>query len=103
MTMATSESTTQQSPVAQQAAPSSSSPAQRLEPRRLTVSSGPVPGNERSPPYIRLLGRWLEQAGFSIGSKVDISGTPGHLVIDIAPPIVERKPHLPRQAQKLSF
>jgi toxic protein SymE len=101
--MATSESTTQQSAGAQPVAQSSSLPAERPKARRLTVSSGAVSGGEGSAPCIRLLGRWLEEAGFSIGSKVDVSVAPGRLVIDTAPLVAERKPRLPRHAQKLFF
>jgi toxic protein SymE len=101
--MATSESTTQQSAGAQLVAQSSSFPAQRFNSRRLTVSYCAVSGCEGSAPYIRLLGRWLEQAGFTIGTKVDVSVAPGRLVIDTAPLVVERKPRLARHAQKLFF
>jgi hypothetical protein len=101
--MATSESTTQQSAREQLIAQSSSLAAERPRSRRLTVSSGAVSGGEGSAPYIRLLGRWLEHAGFTIGSKVDVRVAPGQLVIETAPPVVEHKPRLPRQAQKLFF
>jgi hypothetical protein len=67
--MATSESTTQQSSGARPIAQSGSLPAERPKSRRLTVSSGAVSGGDGSAPYIRLLGGWLEQAGFTIGSK----------------------------------
>jgi hypothetical protein len=101
--MATSQSTTQQPSGAQPVAKSTSLPAERLKSRRLTVSSGVVSGGEGSAPYIRLLGRWLEHAGFTIGSKVEVSVAPGRLVIDTAPLVAERKPRLPRHAQKLFF
>jgi antitoxin component of MazEF toxin-antitoxin module len=54
-----------------------------------------------SAPCIRLCGRWLEQAGFTIGSKVDVSVAHGRLVIDTAPLDEERKSRLPRHAQKV--
>jgi Toxin SymE, type I toxin-antitoxin system len=54
-------------------------------------------------PFLRLKGRWLEQAGFPIGGKVRVSVTSGRLVIEPMPVIPERVPHLPRRAEKLFF
>jgi toxic protein SymE len=96
--MATLESTTQQSTDAKLVSLSSAVPEQKFDSRRLTVSGGAMSGGEGSAPCIRLLGRWLEQAGFAIGSKVDVSVTSGRLVIDTVPVAVEQKPRLPRRA-----
>lgn len=71
--MAISESTTQQA-----------NPG-KLKSRYLTVST--APGSQgRDVPHIRILGRWVEEAGFVIGSKVDVEVTHGRLVIALAPP-----------------
>ncbi|MGH8227429.1 MAG: SymE family type I addiction module toxin [Steroidobacteraceae bacterium] len=34
-------------------------------------------------PFLRLQGRWLEQAGFAIGTPVRILVTPGRLVLEV--------------------
>jgi hypothetical protein len=49
--------------------------------RRLTVSYCPT-NNERGViPYLRLKGKWLEQAGFSIGNYVQVEIEQGRLII----------------------
>lgn len=54
--------------------------------RQLTV--GYLPGAARSGTYPQLCfgGRWLEQVGFPIGSKVTIQVSEGRLVIEPIPP-----------------
>ena len=60
--------------------------------RRLRVTSlpealrwSPVSQRNSSPiPYLRLRGRWLEHAGFAVGSTVRVSMEPGRLVIEVA-------------------
>ncbi len=50
--------------------------------RKLTVSyiySDPEEG--RPYPFIRLQGRWLEKLGFAIGSRIEVSGDDGVVVI----------------------
>ncbi|WP_144422905.1 SymE family type I addiction module toxin, partial [Xanthomonas arboricola] len=37
-------------------------------------------------PTLRLRGRWLEQLGFTIGSKLNIRMRNGELVVTVAPP-----------------
>jgi hypothetical protein len=60
--------------------------------RRLTVSrhyperhasrSGPL-----SPmPFLRLQGRWLDQAGFAIGANVRVEVAAGRLVLEVVEP-----------------
>ena len=77
--MAVSESTTQQ------ATPG------KLKSRYLTVSTAAGSQGDRGVPHIRILGRWAEEAGFVIGSKVDVEVTHGRLVIELAPPETEGK------------
>ena len=72
--MAVSESTTQQA-----------NPG-KLKSRYLTVSTAPDSQGNGSIPHIRILGRWVEEAGFVIGSKVDVEVTRGRLVIEFAAP-----------------
>jgi hypothetical protein len=49
-------------------------------------------------PSLRLQGRWLDQAGFAIGSKVRVDALPGRLVIETLPESQERASRLPRSA-----
>ena len=97
MTMTISKFTTQEAAGAQVVSLLNSSSPERFDSRRLTVSRGALSGGEGSAPCIRLLGRWLEQAGFTIGSTVDVSVARGRLVIDTAPSVVKRKRRLPRR------
>jgi hypothetical protein len=62
--------------------------------RRLSVVRRPD-GTSDHVPLLRINGRWLEQAGFSVGSPVRVSVLPNRLVIDLieTPP---EKPRLPR-------
>jgi toxic protein SymE len=64
--------------------------------RRVTVSSCAVAPERvgfglsygRSPPalpFLRLRGRWLERAGFTIGSKVRVAVSEGRLVLEAIP------------------
>jgi toxic protein SymE len=52
------------------------------KPRRLTVgyASTDTPGVDV--PYLRLRGRWLQQAGFVIGRHVKIVGNEGRMTIE---------------------
>jgi Toxin SymE, type I toxin-antitoxin system len=53
--------------------------------RRLTV--GYLASSAKGhPPHIRLMGRWVEEAGFPIGAQVDVEVSHGRLVIELAPP-----------------
>jgi len=58
--------------------------------RRLTVSAGASSSRAgfcvREPPpcpFLRLQGRWLDRAGFAIGSTVHVEVAPGRLVIEL--------------------
>jgi hypothetical protein len=85
MTMAASDSTTQQLK------------SEKLKTRRLTVGYGA--GAERGhAPHIRIMGRWVEEAGFAIGAKVDVEVSHGRLVIELTPPEPEYEPNPPRRA-----
>lgn len=66
-----------------------------LKPRRSTVygTSPPLrtlylPILEQAPPIpaLRLRGRWLAQAGFCIGARVEVTVTAGKLVMKVLPP-----------------
>jgi hypothetical protein len=37
-------------------------------------------------PFLRLQGRWLDQAGFAIGADVRVQVTPGRLVLEVIEP-----------------
>lgn len=62
-----------------------------MKPRRLTVSythpeSRPsrVPRPLPSPmPFLRLRGRWLDQAGFAIGKPVRVAVAPGLISLEV--------------------
>lgn len=55
-------------------------PVRRMQTERfLTVAT--APGTFASTPWIRLAGRWLEQAGFSIRSRVRVQVEEGRLII----------------------
>jgi hypothetical protein len=115
--MATSESTTPGSGDVQLSATAETRPPEKSKERLLTVGdcsieSTALPEDTTSDswrkapspaPFLRLKGRWLEKAGFSIGAKVRVDVTPGRLVIETVPVMPERVPHLPRRAEKLFF
>lgn len=42
--------------------------------------------DETSVPYLRLSGRWIEQHGFTPGSRVTVTAENGKLVLTIAAP-----------------
>ena len=57
--------------------------------RRLTVGAGSGSSRSfhqtcasRSPPFLRLQGRWLERAGFVIGARVRVWVSEGRLVVE---------------------
>jgi hypothetical protein len=62
--------------------------------RRYTVSGAGVQstGDQYPRPWLdpmpslRLRGRWLKQAGFDIGSRVQVSVEAGKLVVEVEPP-----------------
>ena len=61
-----------------------------MNPRRLTVSSSHPESrasHPRSPsapmPFLRLRGRWLDQAGFTIGAPVRVEVSAGRLIVEV--------------------
>lgn len=48
-------------------------------------------------PLLRVQGRWLDRAGFPIGTKVRVLVSPERLIIEVVGKIPERSVHLPRQ------
>jgi hypothetical protein len=113
--MAMLESTTPRAADAQQATSASTACKTEFESRLLTVGDcipferpfNPRPHSPQplpSPaPFLRLKGRWLDRAGFTIGSKVRVEVSQGRLVIEALPQFPERPPRLPRRAEKLFF
>ncbi|WP_338339416.1 SymE family type I addiction module toxin [Xanthomonas euvesicatoria] len=53
-------------------------------PQHCTVGYGYYPDSHQRIPTLRLRGRWLEQLGFTIGSKLNISMRNGELVVTVA-------------------
>jgi hypothetical protein len=59
--------------------------------RRLTVSSSHPESRAHHPrqslstpmPFLRLRGRWLDQAGFTIGAPVRVEVSAGRLVVEV--------------------
>jgi hypothetical protein len=51
-------------------------------------------------PFLRLQGRWLDQAGFAIGVGVCVEVTPGRLVLEVmeAEPVVAAPIKHPRKS-----
>jgi hypothetical protein len=75
MTMDVSQSTTQQS-----------DSVKSKQIRHLTV--GYLAGiSKKRPAHIRIVGRWVEAAGFREGTKVDVEVSEGRIVIRPAPPL----------------
>ena len=65
-----------------------------MKSRHLKVSYRPtqshVPLRMPSPmPFLRLQGRWLDQAGFAIGADVHVQVEPGRLVLELIDPQAE--------------
>lgn len=73
--------------------------------RRLTVSYRQPDSRCRVPlhrlepmSFVRLQGRWLDQAGFAIGAQVRVQVTPGRLVLEVIEP--ESAPAAKRELQR---
>lgn len=58
--------------------------------RTLTVSA--LHGDYEGEPvaFIRLKGRWLQEAGFHVGGKFRVEGEDGRLVITLLTPVEEK-------------
>lgn len=65
-----------------------------MKPHRLTVSCQYPESRAARPrylptaplPFLRLQGRWLDQAGFAIGANVQVVVSPGRLVVEVIEP-----------------
>ncbi|MCL1500902.1 type I toxin-antitoxin system SymE family toxin [Xanthomonas nasturtii] len=60
-------------------------PGHPRAPHHCTVGYGYYPASDQRIPTLRLRGRWLEQLGFTIGSKLHIRLRNGELVVSVAP------------------
>ncbi|CAD0299523.1 SymE family type I addiction module toxin [Xanthomonas hortorum] len=60
-------------------------PGHPRAPQHCTVGYGYYPASDQRIPTLRLRGRWLEQLGFTIGSKLHIRLRDGELVVSVAP------------------
>ncbi|CBA16760.1 hypothetical protein XALC_2279 [Xanthomonas albilineans GPE PC73] len=59
-------------------------PPRRVRPtQQCTMGYGYYPDSHKPVPTLRLRGRWLEQLGFAIGSKLRITVRDGELVIAV--------------------
>ncbi|WP_425525625.1 SymE family type I addiction module toxin, partial [Xanthomonas campestris] len=59
-------------------------PRRPRPPQQLTVGYGYYTASSQRIPTLRLRGRWLEQLGFAIGSKLNIRMRDGELVVSVA-------------------
>jgi toxic protein SymE len=72
-----------------------------MQQRRLTVSRHyPESRDNRSHrlpptpmPFLRLQGRWLDQAGFAIGANVRVEVAAGRLVLEVVEPHPQHAEH----------
>ncbi|MBB4593827.1 SymE family type I addiction module toxin [Xanthomonas cannabis] len=60
-------------------------PGHPRAPHHCTIGYGYYPASNHRIPTLRLRGRWLEQLGFVIGSKVQIRLRDGELVVSVVP------------------
>jgi hypothetical protein len=66
--------------------------------RRLTVGYMASSARKGQDPHIRIMGRWVGDAGFPVGSKVNVDVSHGRLVIELARPETVCEPPPPRRA-----
>ncbi|WOB36789.1 SymE family type I addiction module toxin [Xanthomonas hortorum] len=59
-------------------------PRRPRPPQQCTIGYGYYAASQQRVPTLRLRGRWLEQLGFVIGSKLDIRMRDGELVVSLA-------------------
>jgi hypothetical protein len=98
--MASEDCTTSLPVSAQESALPSLPPAPSLDSHKAKVS---YIGDRL--PYLRLQGRWLERAGFGVGTAVHIEVFEGRLVLRPAepePPLRCAEPHCPHEAKARS-
>ena len=66
--------------------------------RRLTVGYMASSARRGRDPHVRIMGQWVRDAGFAVGSKVNVDVSHGRLVIELAPPEAVCEPPPPRRA-----
>jgi len=75
--------------------------------RHFTVGYRPVDSRSKAPaprpmlprmPFVRLAGRWLDRAGFGIGTAVRVQVRPGLLVLEAIEPDRPARPRARRMA-----
>ncbi|WP_248279478.1 SymE family type I addiction module toxin [Xanthomonas campestris] len=72
-------------------------PPRRVRPtKQCTVGYGYYPDSQQRVPALRLRGRWLEQVGFAIGSKLCVTVHDRALVITVIGEECEQVDELPR-------
>lgn len=73
--------------------------------RHFTVGYRPVDSRSRAPsprpvlprmPFVRLAGRWLDRAGFAIGTPVRVEVSRGRLVLEVIEVIEPDRSRRPR-------
>jgi hypothetical protein len=52
--------------------------------------------------HIRMMGRWVEKAGFTIGTQVNVEVSSGRLLISLLPEPPEPELHVSRRSRKLA-
>ncbi|MBV6748391.1 type I toxin-antitoxin system SymE family toxin [Xanthomonas vasicola] len=78
-------------------------PPRRVRPtKQCTVGYGYYPDSQQRVPTLRLRGRWLEQLGFAIGSKLCVTVRDRALVITVVGEecVQVREPLRPRAASR---
>lgn len=75
-------------------------------PRRLTVGSLPAPWPAYAPrpdplPYLRLRGRWLQDAGFAVGAKIRVRVESQRLILELEGDERPESPAAPLRVQEL--
>jgi hypothetical protein len=100
--MADSESTTANSVGATPIATSDVSSPISHQNRLLTVAGCATMGSTGPVAHIRIMGRWLEQAGFTIGTRVNVEVSSGRLLISLLPEPPDPEPHLSPRSRKLA-
>ncbi len=64
-----------------------------------TRSKAPWPRRDRPPaPFVRLAGRWLDRAGFAIGTVLRVQVSRGRLVLEAIEPDCSARPRARRVA-----
>lgn len=59
-------------------------------------------GRDELIPYIRLRGRWLDQLGFDVGSRLKIEGEHGRIILTVIERPMPVPEKIPRKLQQLA-